>query len=140
MHNSIEISILIHATENKQKVLGALVGFLELPQESIQIKSVKTEGHWRNPIDRLIISVNNDVDRIFDRLCGRLSKTYDDHYVINYIKTNTDAKGHIYIRLDKQNLCNGEIMLSDKDSVRIIFKKLGVFESRNKKNENDRNR
>ena len=41
------------------------------------------------------------------------------------LNTNTDKKGYVYIRLDKQKFCNGKIILSDKDSVRMVFKKLG---------------
>jgi RNA binding exosome subunit len=127
LHSSIEISILIHATENENKVLNSLIDFIGLSRESIQIRSIRTEGHWRNPIIRLIITVNNDVDRIFNELYARLVELYGESYTKNYLETNTDVKEYIYIRLDKQGLFNRNIMLSDRDSVRIVFKKLSKY-------------
>lgn len=129
MHSSIEISILVHATENENKILDSIIDFIGLSRESLQIKSIRTEGHWRNPIVRLIITVNNDVDRIFDKLYIHLVGFYGESYTKNYLETNTDVKENIYIRLDKQSLFNGNITLSDRDSVRIVFKKLGKFMS-----------
>jgi len=132
LHSSVEISILIHATENENKVLNSIFKFMDYTQESTQVKSIKTEGHWKNPIIRLIISVNDGVDRIFEKLYALLVEAYGENYANDYINTNTDDKGYIYIRLDKQNICKGNLMLSDRDAIRMVFKKLGKFESRSK--------
>ncbi|MGN6822179.1 MAG: RNA-binding domain-containing protein [Candidatus Nitrosocosmicus sp.] len=132
MHSSVEISILIHATENENNVLNSIFKLMDFTREPTQVKSIKTEGHWKNPIIRLIISVNDDVDRIFEKLYALLVEAYGENYVNDYINTNTDGKGYIYIRLDKQNICKGNVMLSDRDAIRMVFKKLGRFESRSK--------
>ncbi|MGN6709081.1 MAG: RNA-binding domain-containing protein [Candidatus Nitrosocosmicus sp.] len=132
MHSSVEISILIHATENENNVLNSIFNLMDFTREPTQVKSIKTEGHWKNPIIRLIISVNDDVDRIFEKLYALLVEAYGENYVNDYINTNTDGKGYIYIRLDKQNICKGNVVLSDRDAIRMVFKKLGKFESRSK--------
>ena len=59
----------------------------------------------------------------------KLIEIYGEDDTNEYIKTNSDIKEYLFTRLDKQKLCNGIIMLSDRDSVRIVFKKLGKFES-----------
>ncbi len=129
MYSSIEISILIHATESENKITKSILEFIERSIDTVQIKQIKTEGHWKNPIIRLIISINDEVDKIFNKLYERLIESYGEYDINDYIKTNTDRKEYLFTRLDKQKLCNGIIMLSDKDSVRMVFKKLGKFES-----------
>jgi len=129
LYSSIEISILIHATESENQILKSILEFIERSIDTVQIKHIKTEGHWKNPIIRLIISINDEVDKIFNKLYEKLTETYGEYDTNEYIKTNSDRKECLFTRLDKQKLCNGKIMLSDRDSVRIVFKKLGKFES-----------
>lgn len=128
MYSSIEISILIHATEDENKVLKPVLEFIEQSAESIKIDFIKTEGHWKNPIHRLLISVDKEPDKIFKKLYTKLVENYGENETDSYIKTNTDKKGYFYIRLDKQKFCIGKIIFSDRDSIRLIFKKLGKFE------------
>lgn len=129
MYSSIEVSILIHATESENKILKSILEFIELSIDTVQIKHIKTEGHWKNPIIRLIISINFEVDKIFNKLHKQLIEIYGEDDINEYVKSNTDRKEYLFVRLDKQKLCNGIIMLSDRDSVRMVFKKLGKFES-----------
>ena len=127
MFSSVEISILIHATESENKILKSLLEFIDRSIDTVKIKRIKTEGHWKNPILRFMVSVNMDVDKIFDKLYSSLVKSYGETDVKNYIEHNTDKKGYFYVRLDKQKFCSGKIILSDKDSVRIVFKKISKF-------------
>jgi RNA-binding protein len=128
LYSSIEISILIHATEDENKVLEPILEFIEQSAESIKIDFIKTEGHWKNPIHRLVISADKEPDKIFKKLYTKLVENYSENEADSYIKTNTDKKGDFYIRLDKQKFCIGKIIFSDRDSIRMIFKKLGKFE------------
>lgn len=129
MFSSVEISILIHATESENKILKSLLEFINRSIDTVKIKRIKTEGHWKNPIIRLIISINYEVDKIYDKLYEQLIEICGEDDANEYIKANTDRKEYLFTRLDKQKLCNGIIMLSDRDSVRMVFKKLGKFES-----------
>ena len=128
MYSTIEVSILIHATENENKVFRSVLEFTELSSESVKVDSIKTEGHWKNPIHRLRIFINRGSDNIFNKIYKKLIESSSEYDINNYIKTNTDKKGYFYIRLDKQKFCIGDIVLSDTDSVRMVFKKLGRFE------------
>jgi RNA binding exosome subunit len=129
LFSSVEISILIHATESESKILKSLLEFINRSIDTVKIKRIKTEGHWKNPIIRLIISINYEVDKIYNKLYEQLIEICGEDDANEYIKTNTDRKEYLFTRLDKQKLCNGIIMLSDRDSVRMVFKKLGKFES-----------
>ena len=129
MFSSVEISILIHATESENKILKSLLEFINRSIDTVKIKRIKTDGHWKNPIIRLIISINYEVDKIYNKLYEQLIEICGEDDANEYIKANTDRKEYLFTRLDKQKLCNGIIMLSDRDSVRMVFKKLGKFES-----------
>jgi RNA binding exosome subunit len=129
LFSSVEISILIHATESENKILKSLLEFINRSIDTVKIKRIKTEGHWKNPIIRLIISINYEVDKIYNKLYEQLIEICGEDDANEYIKANTDRKEYLFTRLDKQKLCNGIIMLSDRDSVRMVFKKLGKFES-----------
>ena len=129
MFSSVEISILIHATESENKILKSLLEFIDRSIDTVKIKRIKTDGHWKNPIIRLIISINYEVDKIYNKLYEQLIEICGEDDANEYIKANTDRKEYLFTRLDKQKLCNGIIMLSDRDSVRMVFKKLGKFDS-----------
>ncbi len=128
MFSSVDISILVHATEDENKILNHILENFGLSTNVVTIDCVKTEGHWRNPIMRLIISTSSEIDRLYTDLCNQLRINYGSEDLDKYLKNNLDEKGSVYIRLDKQKLCAMAFLLSDTDAVRMIFKKKGKFE------------
>ena len=127
LYSSVEISVLIHATENENKVISTILDFIEQPRESVNVEALKTDGHWKNPILRYRISVNVDADKIFEKMFNNLVDSYGEDDVKKYVESNTDRKRVFYARLDKQKLCIGRTILSDRDSVRLVFKKPSKF-------------
>ena len=128
MFSSVDISILVHATEDENKILNHILENFRLSTNIVTIEYVKTEGHWKNPIMRLIISTSSDIDRLYTDLCNQLRINYGSEELDQYLKNNLDEKGSVYIRLDKQKLCARALFLSDTDAVRMIFRKKGKFE------------
>ncbi|HKU83758.1 MAG TPA: RNA-binding domain-containing protein [Candidatus Nitrosocosmicus sp.] len=128
MFSSLDISILVHATEDENKILNHILENFRLSTNVVKIDRVKTEGHWKNPILRLIISTSSNIERLYTDLCNQLRINYGSEDLDKYLKNNLDEKGSIYIRLDKQKLCAKALFLSDTDAVRMIFKKKGKFE------------
>ncbi|MGC9117941.1 MAG: RNA-binding domain-containing protein [Thermoproteus sp.] len=93
-----EISVLVHATEDLDKVVESLRRFFgDLPYV-IQ----KLEGHYGNPI-YLITALQPDCARLLERLCPAVSKAQQE--------------GEWFVRLDKQRLVRGEVALSNSDDV-----------------------
>lgn len=128
MFSLVDISILVHATEDENKILNHILASFNFSTDVVTIDWVKTEGHWKNPIMRLNITTSFDVDRLYDDLCSQLRINYGSEDFDNYLKNNLDEKGSVYVRLDKQKLCLRNLLLSDTDAVRVVFKKKGKFE------------
>jgi len=128
LFSSVDISVLVHATEDENKILNHILECFKLSANVVTIDCVKTEGHWKNPIIRLNITASSDIDRIYVDLCNQLKINYGSEDFDKYLKNNLDEKGSVYIRLDKQKLCLRTFLLSDIDAVRMIFKKKGKFE------------
>jgi RNA-binding protein len=122
--SAAEIRIIVHATEEKDKILERLNSTLSIPPDSFSI--VSTEGHWGNKI-LLLTSIlsKNDANSLYIKVKASLIKNYGE-LLSNFF----DEKGNLYIRLDKQRVCMGKVSLSDGDSVRIKFRPVSAHESR----------
>ncbi|MEL9991932.1 MAG: RNA-binding domain-containing protein [Thermoproteus sp.] len=95
-----EISVLVHATEDLDKVYGALLRtFGELPYVIEPL-----EGHYGNPI-YLITAFMDDCRPLLSKLCPLLAGR------------GLEPRGELYVRLDKQRLARGELALSNSDDV-----------------------
>lgn len=118
--SSAEVNLLLHATEDGGKVLQSIQDTLAVPSE--RFSSSPSEGHYKNKILLLkamlasqeagelafrIMSLLNSSDR--ERLSGSLSEY-------------SDEKGNLYLRLDKQRICQGKVSLSETDAIRVRFK------------------
>ncbi|MEZ0248609.1 MAG: RNA-binding domain-containing protein [Thermoproteus sp.] len=93
-----EISVLVHATEDLDKIYDTLLRtFGELPYVIEPL-----EGHYGNPI-YLITAFIDDCRPLLERLCPLL--------------VGREPNGELYVRLDKQKLARGELALSNSDDV-----------------------
>jgi RNA-binding protein len=120
-----EVNLVLHATEDEGKVLKAIEEILFIP--SARFSRSSSEGHYKNKIllqkailsskeaaivAKRVISLLNSADR------EHLSRLVDDH---------ADEKGNLYIRLDKQRICQGRVSLSETDAIRIRFRPIRRF-------------
>jgi len=117
---SIEITWMIHVTEDGEKVVKKMVELLSLSDDNI--KSSNLEGHFGNPIllykARLIgPEANKFVHTLFSSLSD-IEKEMLEHDLSKHL----DEYGALYIRIDKQLLCEGKISLSEKGAIRIKLK------------------
>jgi RNA binding exosome subunit len=116
---SVEISYLVHATEDPAKVGGAVQGILGISSPPVtQI----LEGHFGNKIihakhhltgDAASSALSNLANAMSieakDELLGDLDQMIDDHEAL-------------YIRLDKQSFLTGKLALAKEDPVRVRVK------------------
>lgn len=128
MFSSLDISVAAHATEDENKITKFILEYFGKSLNSKQVETVKTEGHWKNPITRINIILLLFVDEYFGNIMNALITLYGKEELDRYLTNNVDMKGSVYFRLDKQKLCLGKLELSDNDAVRIIFRRKGKFE------------
>ena len=114
------ISVVIHATEDKDKVISKIVKVLSL--NSAKFQEFNTRGHWGNQIILLNISLGQT-------LAGKILKTIytslgDNKKTafLGSLEQSIDEKYNLYVRIDKQSICREEISLSDQDSIKIKFR------------------
>jgi RNA binding exosome subunit len=115
-----EISLVIHATEDKEKIMKSLQDTLQILVDKFSIESL--EGHYKNRILALKSILSNDeANKLASHISSNLS-SLDRQEVRDNMNQFTDEKGNLYLRLDKQRLCQAKISISVADTVRVKFK------------------
>ncbi|HEV2138631.1 MAG TPA: RNA-binding domain-containing protein [Nitrososphaerales archaeon] len=116
---SVEITYLIHATEDQQKVGGAVAKVLAI---DAQPDVERLEGHFGNEIlsVRLHI-VGEQANLAFQVVVARLPKELKAGPLAN-IGAFIDEHSSFFLRLDKQQLVAGTLALGSGDSVRLKVK------------------
>jgi RNA binding exosome subunit len=116
---SMEVSYLVHATEDQVKIGAAIKEALRLDSEPL-VEDL--EGHYGNPIQRVSYHVmNEEATRCFSELIKGLGapQTAD---ILASINEFLDQHRALYIRLDKQELMRGRFAQKAVDAVRIRVK------------------
>ena len=118
----IELSTSAHATEDLSKVKQALLSLIPAEYRgSIEIEETVYEGHYGNPITRLVVRLKGKkADRVFKYIVSSLSDT-DRNILKATLKNRVDERGHLYMRISKQDASQGKITLYEGDDViRIV--------------------
>ena len=115
-----EINLVLHATEDEGKVLQAIEDVLLVP--SMRFSSSASEGHFKNKIvlQKAILS-SHEAGSLAKRVISLLNGA-DREHLSRLVHEYSDEKGNLYIRLDKQRMCQGRVSLSETDAIRIRFK------------------
>ncbi|GAB6147695.1 RNA-binding domain-containing protein [Stetteria hydrogenophila] len=115
---SVEARVFVHATEDKDKVLKALLEILpaELRQE-VRVAEERLSGHYGNPITKLTLRVEGDAAlRVVEYLFSKLSPA-DRGLLASSIEDRVDRHGTFYLRLSKQEAYQGRIYVYESDDV-----------------------
>ena len=120
MPNQIEvkIQIIIHATDDLEKITKSLVNIFNLNPDNFKIQHLT--GHFENPITMLILIIKKNIAEEFLSILFSKMKKNDLELVSNTLEdriTNTGLK----IRISKQKLIMGKIILDDKDAIKITI-------------------
>lgn len=120
-----EVNLVLHATEDESKVLKAIEEILLVP--STRFLRSSSEGHYKNKIvlQKAILS-SKEAGMLAKRVISLLNST-DREHLSRLVNDYADEKGNLYIRLDKQRICQGRVLLSETDAIRIRFKPIRRF-------------
>ena len=117
---TIEITFVLHETENTENFLFHLCLMLDLSLDDFSIK--KTEGHHGNTIQLISAHfIQNRVHTIAEKIFSSLSSNDLSNLntdLINYL----DDKFNLYLRFNKQAIIDDILVISYDDSVRIKMK------------------
>ena len=118
--SAAEINLILHATEDEGRVLKAIEDVLLVPSK--RFSGSPSEGHYKNRIllQKAILS-SHEAGSLAKRVISLLNST-DREHLSRLVHEYSDEKGNLYIRLDKQRMCQGKISLSETDAIRIRFK------------------
>ena len=115
--SSAEVQLVLHATEDHGKVLAAVEKVLSVPAASFE--GEQSEGHYGNQIALLGAMVaSKDASALATRVVSALNRI-DRQELSDHIEEYSDEKGNLYLRLDKQRLCQGKVSLAESDAVRV---------------------
>ncbi len=115
---AVEARVFVHATEDKEKVLKALLEIVpeELRRE-VKIEEEVLQGHYGNPIIKLTLRVEGPhAERVVDYIFSKLSPA-DRGLLATSIEDRVDKNGTFYLRLSKQEAYQGNIYVYESDDV-----------------------
>lgn len=118
--SAAEVNLLLHATEDGGKVLQSIQDLLSVPSE--RFSSTPSEGHYKNKIllHKAMLS-SQEAGELALRIMSLLNSS-DRERLSSALAEYSDEKGNLYLRLDKQRICQGKVSLSETDAIRIRFK------------------
>ena len=112
----VTIDVIIHATEDISKIFKAFEELLDLKEEEFTIQ--ETTGYFGNPI--VILNgkiIKKRAQRFLKKFFKLLSGVQINELVEEIEKRTVDSKFHM--RLDKQELIKGDLVIREKDTIKI---------------------
>ncbi len=121
---SLEVSYLIHETEDHERVKRAVQAVLgSTPEPTVE----RLEGHHGNGILKATVHVTGDVAAsAFEEVLKRMPGPVREEVVAN-IGSLVDQRSALFLRFDKQLLVSGTLALGSGDPVRIKVKPRGFM-------------
>jgi RNA binding exosome subunit len=118
MIDKIEVTIdmIVHATEDVSKIFQSFEDVLGLKEEDFTIE--ETMGHYENPIIMLNTKiVKKQAQNFMSKLLELLPVEQVNDLIDEIEERTVDSRFHM--RLDKQELIKGKLVVSEKDTVKI---------------------
>jgi RNA binding exosome subunit len=108
--SAADISIIIHATEDKNKILESICSSFSI--DANKFRHTELIGHWGNRISLLTGNLESaEANRLVQKIVLSLSSVERNHLL---------SSSHSFI--DEQRICQKRISLSEMDSIRLRFK------------------
>ena len=118
MNNKLEITIdmIVHATEDISKITEPFMEIFDIEEESFN--KTETTGYFDNPIIMLNTKlVKKQAKTFLKKFLDLLSEPQINQLIEEIEERTEDSKFHL--RLDKQELVQGKLVLSQKDTIKI---------------------
>jgi RNA binding exosome subunit len=112
----VTIDVIVHATEDISKILQSFNEILEVKEENFTI--IETTGYFENPIILLNAKlIKKQAQNFIKKILKVLSINQINELIEEIEERTTDSRFHL--RLDKQELVKGTVVISEKDTIKI---------------------
>ncbi|KAF6246148.1 exosome protein [Nitrosopumilus sp. b3] len=112
----VTIDVIVHATEDISKIFQSFEDLFEIKKEDFTVR--ETLGYFENPIIMLNAKIEKkQAQNFIKKLLGLLSNQQITELIDQIEERTVDSRFHV--RLDKQELINGSIIIKEKDTVKI---------------------
>ena len=112
----VTIDVIIHATEDISKFLKSFEEIFELKEGDFTVN--QTTGHFENPITILNAKIEkNQAQKFVEKLVESLSNDQIKELIGEIEERTVDSRFHI--RLDKQEFIKGNLILKEKDAIKV---------------------
>jgi len=112
----VTVDVIVHATEDISKIFQSFEEFLDLKEDDFTIN--ETVGHFENPIIILNAKiVKKQAQNFMKKLLGSLTIKQINELIEEIEERTEDSRFHM--RIDKQELIKGKLVVSEKDTVKI---------------------
>ena len=120
MPNQIEVKlqVILHATDDFEKILNSLQEKFNLNQKKFKIQTLT--GHFENPITMLSLAMRKiDADNFVSKLFSEINR--NDLKIISETLEDQITSAGLKLKISKQQLIMGKIILDDKDAIKITI-------------------
>ena len=127
----ITIEVIVHATEDVEKILKAFFEQLNISEDKFSRQNLT--GHFENSITLLRAKIKkNDAKNFLESLLSKIPKDQISEIIEdieNHIQDST-----LYLRLGKQDLIKGKMIVQEKEAVKFkiftpIYKKNDIVKN-----------
>ncbi|MBT4326407.1 MAG: hypothetical protein HOD60_05800 [Candidatus Nitrosopelagicus sp.] len=116
MQLEIRIDLILHATENENKVLEELESVFHIEQKNFQIEQVP--GHFNNPILLISSKLKKKSAVDFVKIFFSKMKKEDFHEIFDNVDEYVTSSG-LSLRISKQKLVSKILTISREDAIKI---------------------
>mgnify|MGYP006126528919 CR=1 FL=1 len=116
MQLEVKINLILHATENKNKVLEKLENIFGIEQKKFQIEEIP--GHFNNPILLISSKLKKKSAQDFVRVFFSKIKKTDYHEIFDNVEDYVISSG-LNLRVSKQKLISEILTISKEDAIKI---------------------
>lgn len=112
----VEIQVIIHATEDSQKIFDSFRQTFSLEQDDFAIQNL--QGHYENPISLVNGKIKKKKAAGFVKnLISNITKK-DITEIIDDLENRCDGSG-LYMRISKQSLVQGKVEPAADDPIKL---------------------
>jgi hypothetical protein len=116
MQLEVRINLILHATENENKVLEELENVFHIEQKNFQIEQVP--GHFNNPILLISSRLKKKIAEDFVKIFFSKMKKEDFHEIFDNVDEYVTSSG-LGLRISKQKLISKILTISKEDAIKI---------------------